>query len=111
MVNPYFDEDPWDEESAFELGRTLYNFCYGFFAGHFVRPTTKAQRLARLTAIPSIVLGPMAILLLILSGPSFAMQGAICIGSLVWFCYTAWAIYTVEQTYVKDLEEAQRGQW
>lgn len=106
-----FDDDQRDEDFAFDLGRMLYQFLYGFCAGHFISPGSTGQQLARLTAIPSILLGLVAISLLILSQPSFVMQGVACIGGLIWFCYTAWAAYTVEQIYVHDLEEAQRDEW
>lgn len=109
MFDPFDHDhpDPSDAESAFDLGRGLYTVLYAFFAGHFVKPKTFDHQVARWTAIPSILLGPVAIFVLVLSRPSFAMQGVACMGGLVWFCYTAWAIYRVEQAYVKDLEQAQ----
>lgn len=100
----YDQDDAWDGKLAFDFGR----FVYKFFAAHFIQPKTIAQRVARLTAIPSILLGLASLVLLILFPPSFAMQGVACLVGLAWFCYSAWSIYTVEQTYVKDLEAAQR---
>ncbi|QDU73128.1 hypothetical protein Pan97_00950 [Bremerella volcania] len=102
MFDPY--DDQWEEDVAFDFGRLLY----AFFAGHFIKPKTFAGQVARLTAIPSILIGPAALFLLIMSHPSFTLQGIACIGGLIWFCYTAWAIFMVEQAYVKDLEEAHR---
>lgn len=100
----YDQDDAWEGSLAFDFGRFVYNF----FAAHFIPPKTTAQRVARLTAIPSILLGLASLVLLIQFPPLFAMQGVACLVGLVWFCYSAWAAYTVEQTYVKDLEAAQR---
>lgn len=99
-----FDYNNDDHEIAFDLGR----FLYAFFAGHFITPKTRGQQIARLTAIPSIVSGLASLWLLVMFPPSFAMQGVACLLGLAWFSYTAWAVYVVEQIYVKDLEQAQR---
>jgi len=102
MFEPYHDEPEYDV--AFDFGRLIY----GFFAGHFISPKTLAHQVARLTAIPSMLMGVVAICLVAMSQPSLVVQTVAWAGGLIWFCYTAWATYMVEQTYVKDLEEAQR---
>ncbi|PQO37100.1 hypothetical protein C5Y96_08045 [Blastopirellula marina] len=107
-----FDQDDYQEhDAAYDLGRYLYTVLYAFVAGHFLTPHTLGQQIARLTAIPSMVLGLAAIGLLFWFPPSFALQGVACVGGLLWFCYTTWAAYVVEQAYVKDLEKAQHEEW
>jgi len=110
MFDPFDNDypDPSDAEGAFQFGRSLYAFVYAFFAGHFVTPTSLGQQVARWTAIPSCLLGITALVYLIVSGPSYALQVVLCLGGLIWFCYTSWAIYMVEQTYVIEVEKAQR---
>lgn len=103
-----FDQDDYQEhDAAFDFGRYLYTVIYAFVAGHFLTPKTLGQQIARLTAIPSMLLGLTAIGLLCVFPPSFPLQGVACVGGLLWVCYTAWAACTVEQAYVKDLEQAQ----
>lgn len=107
-----FDPDDYQEhDAAFDFGRSVYAILYAFVAGHCVAPKTLGQQIARLTAVPSIVLGLAAIVVLWMYPPSFALQGAACLGGLLWFCYTAWAVTVVEQAYVKDREQAQHEEW
>lgn len=93
-------ESWWLNELIDFLGHALY--------GMFVCPVTSAERVARWSAVPCLLLPAFVGLLILLIGYHSWMTGCLVIGGLVWLCYSGWVCTTLERSYHRFEREAQR---